>query len=863
MKAWNRLKYSTTVLLALIGVLSAIVLALGSQTYTQLDRQRKDPTDSALWSIFQTSLEFDRLNSAYAQFRVDNSEANINALKKRFDIFFSRVNILKSSNAFSLFRGKGYYEETSQALSGFVQRMASLIDHGEYDKLRTDEVVITEFENLSRSIATFVASAVQTQAIWDSEDRAAQKRLLLIQLLASGLLLLAFMYFAYVVLQQRNQALAREREIISRRDMLRATVNSSLDGVLIVDARGRIVEVNDAAATMFGYSPEEMVAQEMAPLVVPERLRAAHQTGMTRYATTGIAKVIGRRVELDGLRKDGSEFPIELSISSSGRGNDQTFVAFMRDISDRRLAEQSLQASKERAEAGDRAKAQFLASISHEMRTPLTGVLGALELLSGTNPTDLQRRYLQTAERSGHALFSVISDVLDLSRLDAGRFEIESEPVDPLELVDDVLEITAKLAEERGNSIRASVDPQIPSGLLGDPSRIRQVLLNLVTNAVKFTYNGTVEISLNLLALARHSADLEFAVADTGPGIAEADRSRLFRSFSQLSPNGKNAVVGSGLGLAISKRIIDMMGGTIGFESEEGRGSRFWFRLQLQLDAELAPSEAGGLDGRLQPSMPSPLSVLIIDDNETVRSIVSGQLGSRGHSVETADGAARGINMMNSSNYDVVILDISMPGIDGFEALKIIRALPGSAGRTPVIALTANALKEDRERCLAAGFDQFLTKPVRTDELIKVVSAATSPSREVTRSEEVVVENAGREPLFVLDELRQQFVTAAPADLRRIVERFGMELDQQLALLKTDGSEISPHHLRRIVHVLAGSSSMIGARRLALLARDLDALANRHEETELLGSVQELVNTIGDTRVAVDAASLELSTGAS
>jgi PAS domain S-box-containing protein len=849
---------SASALLTMIAVLFAALLALGWSTYLELGRQRESPTDSSQWSIFQASLEFNRLNNAFAQFRVEDNEESRNEFKKRFDIFYSRVGILNSSNAFAEFRSKSYYVQATRILSDFTQQIAGLIDRNEFDRLRKDPQVISDFEVVGRSVTTFVASAVQTQAIWDVTARNHLERLLLAQLVTTGLVLLSFLYFAFVVLQQRNKAITREAEIRSREDLLRATVNSSLDGVLIADAKGVIVEINDAAAEMFGFAASAMEGREMSGLIIPQRLRAAHQEGMARYGATGKAKVIGRRIEIDAMRQDGSEFPIELSISATGTGNAAKYVAFMRDITDRRIQERSLQSAKERAEDASRAKAQFLASISHEMRTPLTGILGALDLISETDLSEVQTKYVETANRSGHALLSVISDVLDISRLEAGKIELNLETLDINGIINDVLEIIGKLATDRGNAIQLDVDEAIPPLVNGDPARIRQVLLNLVTNAVKFTYEGSITVSLTCLANDGQIAEVEFAVRDTGQGISQVDKTKLFQSFSQLRSNVEHPLGGSGLGLAISSRLVEMMGGSIGVDSEVGKGSRFWFRLPLPISSQRSQPDDGTSAKDPQTPTLTPMAVLVIDDNETVRSIIAGLLASRGHSAETADGALKGLSMLLSSRFDAVILDISMPGMDGFEALRAIRKLPGTAGRTPVIALTAHALIEDRERCLAAGFDQFLTKPVRAEELARAIASATSAEAAESRVLLQPDEAEDTTPLFDLEELRQQFVSVSPSDLHRIVDRFGTELDQQLEFLKGDGNDMSPYHLRRIVHVLSGSASMIGAKRLAALAGQLDAHATGSEGIGVQTSVDELVALIVQTRKAVETAKLSL-----
>ena len=839
------------VLLTMIAVLSAILVFLGWITYRELERQRSGPTDSAQWALYQTVLEFHRLNNAYSNFHIQDTPENLKEFTKRFDIFYSRVKALSLSKSLEPYRGAEFFVEGTLSLTAFVDRLAGMFDRKEFARLQADPAIQKDFKIFEGEVAAFATGAVQTQAVMNEQARGALKQLLLLQLITFALAMLFFFYFAVVVLQERERARKRESDLREGRDLLRATVKSSLDSVLIADAEGIIVDLNDATAKMFGFEPSEMLGREMSGVIMPERFRSAHHAGMARLNATGKPKMMGQRVEIEARRRDGTEFPIEISISSTGSGAKARYVAFMRDITDRRAAEQNLKMAKERAEDASRAKAQFLASVSHEMRTPLTGILGALDLIAATELSETQQKYVRTANRSGHALLSVISDVIDISRLEAGKMDLDIENLDLEEMVGDVVEIIGSLAAERGNRISVQLDKRLSRTLAGDAARIRQVLLNLVTNAVKFTYNGLIEISATRIGISDAGTEVEIAVRDTGPGISESDKEKLFKSFSQLNNHPANTVGGSGLGLAISKRLVDLMSGSIGVDTVLGQGSRFWFRLRLEESTE-PTLPAAAATARTPNSDSGPARrILVVDDNETVRSIVADQLQSHGHDVATSDGAVKALNMLKTSAYDAVILDISMPVMDGFEALRILRGMPEPIGRTPVIALTAHAFIEDRERCIAAGFDQFLTKPVRAEELARVIASVTSHLREPPAQVSRPAAN-GEAPLFELASLREQFTTASPGDLLRVIGRFGKELDQQLELLTAQGAEISPQQLRRIVHMLAGSASMIGAMRLAALAGRLDGLAAREEFPELLASLDELTAMIRATRDAVE-----------
>lgn len=847
--AWRRFRrglQSLPLILGIVAVLSAAILMLGWVSYREMQVQTARPTDSAQWALYQTNIEFQKLDKAFADFRVAGSNESYRELSKRFDIFYSRIGLLNDGQALEPYRGEPFFVEGIRALNGFAARLATLFDADDLVTLRTNEDLNAEFKDLQYQLAAFVTAAVQARAETDDKARKQLANLLFLQLAGSGAVILAFGYFAALMISETNRRRRRQKELQESRDLFGATIKSSLDGIMIADAKGTIVDINEAAATMFGLPSEKMVGRTMSDVIMPERYRQAHEAGMQRYLSTGQAKVLGKRLELDALNNAGEEFPIELSISATGTGENTKFVSFMRDITERRTAERNLRNARDKAERASRAKAHFLAAMSHEMRTPLTGILGALELLSTEQLTDGQMRHIRTATRSGHALLSVISDVIDISRLEEGKVDIEEVRFDFREIVEDVVEINANLATQRHNKLMAHNDIAIPAILVGDASRIRQVLLNLATNAVKFTYSGQVTIETRLLSRDDGRCAIEISVRDTGPGIEEANKQYLFKDFSQLGSEIGLSSEGSGLGLAISKRLVALMNGSIGFDSVVGVGSRFWFRVEVEearRDEEAAattkPHAAAGLPTQSR-------RILVVDDTETVRSIVTGLLTSRGQNAEALPSAVEAVEKLRTTRYDAVIMDVSMPVMDGFEALRIIRSMEEPAGSIPVIALTAHALIEDRERCLSAGFDGFLTKPVRVDDLMAVVEEAIRRNAANVRQPQGIAVPASS-GLLDIEELKAQFAEVDAATIERIARTFAEELDRQTAVLEAEGKEISPLHLRGIVHKLSGSASMIGAKHLARMTGNYDAIASAGGELDTAETVPVLLEAIRQT----------------
>jgi signal transduction histidine kinase/ActR/RegA family two-component response regulator len=379
---------------------------------------------------------------------------------------------------------------------------------------------------------------------------------------------------------------------------------------------------------------------------------------------------------------------------------------------------ESVEATRQ-AEMTAQGKSDFLAMMSHEMRTPLNGIIGMTSLLESKSLEERERECIEVIRRSGETLLAIIDDVLDFSKIEAGRLTLECADFNPARATLDAIQIVERSAAAKSLTLSAHLDPALPALVSGDVMRLRQVLLNLLSNAIKFTAEGEIVVRVELRSAS--SADcstgyeLYFSVRDNGIGISPEQQSRLFQPFSQAEASTARMFGGTGLGLAISKRLVDLMGGAIGVESRPNEGSRFWFTIAVRASVAAPPRPVAKAPAA--PPATAGFRLLLVEDNPINQKVACLMLHKLGYQVDVARNGLEALDAVASAHYDLILMDCVMPEMDGFEATRRLRASAGHAAEVPIIAMTANAFADDRKACLAAGMNDFLSKPVRQSEL--------------------------------------------------------------------------------------------------------------------------------------------------
>ena len=523
----------------------------------------------------------------------------------------------------------------------------------------------------------------------------------------------------------------------------RAIVNNVENGIITINNKGIIHSFNRAAEKIFQYRLDEVIGKNVK-MLMPEPYHSNHDQYLANYLKTGKPKVIGIGRDVTGKKRDGTEFPLYLAVNEMFMAKTKMFVGVLIDVTKRKEAEGKIREAKEQAELfaekadiANKAKSEFLASMSHDIRTPMNAIIGMAELLSETPLNPEQKKYIKVFQESSESLLSLMDNILDFSKIEAGQVKIEDVYFRLRKFIKNIVAIMGVTARAKGLRLTYSIDNDVPDILIGDTTRLSQVVNNLVGNAIKFTDKGDVRIHVENSPDTAAPGFLRFSVSDTGIGILENKLDVVFDAFTQADTSTTRKYGGTGLGLSISRRLVELMGGHIWVESEMGKGSTFYFTARFAVSTESGEPESkiSGtiMDTTLLENL-QPLDILLVEDSEDNIMLVKAFLKKTPFRIVVAINGKKAVEMFKENEFDLVLMDMQMPVMDGFTATKEIREweMQNNKKHTAILALTANVLKQDEQKSLDVGCDGLITKPIKKSRLIKAIVEYTGSTKHET-----------------------------------------------------------------------------------------------------------------------------------
>ena len=798
----------------LVGLTFVITLAAMGYVFLgidqQLERSSSVDSDNAAWTVSQVEVDTLKLQRAVL-IAVDRSgdPQALDDLRLSFDIFYSRFNVLAKSDRLSVLPVNEVLRDALWSDGAFFDRVTPLMDGDDAALTAALPAIADEMNGVADLVRANVMSSLQELLTSGDALRAELRRSL--QLFAAASLgLLALMAGLSLVIILQNRAQSRRSETTERAvHNLRAIIESSLDALVICDAVGKVTDCNRAAEQLFGRNRADLGGLSLGEILSGEGKEDDPFATLYHMFHDGTAQLQDGRCQLSGHRRDGSEFPVEVALAEAkGAGGGQMFIAFIRDISERIEREESLRKARNDALKGEEAKARFLAVMSHEMRTPLNGLIAATELLQTSTDLDKRQTWLSEIMLScGWAALDQVNNVLELTRLGSEQSDsYKLSDFSPMQIVRDLMLQNEPHAAKRGNQLRFE-EPAGPLPRITAPRQLfLRVLYNLVGNAIKFTDAGSVTVTLRAdLVEDGRKLHLAFDVTDTGIGIAEQDLERIFHNFETLDASYARMREGTGLGLGIAKLSAEAMGGSIHVVSTLGKGSTFTFDVTLPVAVEAAPSNTAAAPGTGDENQ--PMHILVVEDNPINSLLLTEMLRLRGHVVANAVDGVEAVEKAAVTAFDLILTDISMPRMDGVEATRRIRQ-QGACRDVPIIGVTANADPDRMPEFLSAGMNDVLVKPVTRNALMTLI--ANHARRAAQPAAAPVPPAAVEPPVLNKAVFRETMQEMGAAFVERIADRLLIEAESLIDELEDHARTGNHEAAAKAAHKTAGAAASIG-----------------------------------------------------
>ncbi|EOC99268.1 MASE3 domain-containing protein [Caldisalinibacter kiritimatiensis] len=638
---------------------------------------------------------------------------------------------------------------------------------------------------------------------------------------------------------------------------LSQAVEQSSSSIVITDLDGNIEYVNPKFTEITGYSYKEAIGQN------PRILKSGFQEdSVYKKLWKDISSGKEWHGEFCNVKKNGDIYWEYASISpiKDEDGVITHYIAMKEDITSRKRIEKELRQAQKEAELANKTKSQFLAHMSHEIRTPMNGIIGLTNILLDMQLTDAAKKYLKMIYESANLLLNIINDILDFSKIEAGKMELKTTTFNLKEISEKTISSFKYKAREKNLDLSYQLESGMHLDFKGDIGRIQQVLINLIGNAIKFTEKGSVTLKISEISSSPKRATIKFEVIDTGIGIPKEKQSKLFKSFSRITNNGYNQK-GTGLGLAISKKMIELMGGEIGVDSTPGIGSTFYFSIPLQISEqnqdshfseETIKDNINTIESNKLTS--KKLDILLVEDNEVNRELDLVLLERKGWYVDTAIDGEKAIEKYKNHDYDLILMDIQMPKVDGFEATKIIRGLEKDVNEhIPIIAMTAYAMKEDKEMCLKNGMDDYISKPINAEELYRKIFKNVFVNQDIDITKKEVV-NKSKEYIFKLEEALYNTDNNKEL-LQRLLKIILKNYPNQLTSIKESINTNNSKQLHRNAHGLKGTLSNFTSGIPYQLAYQLEVMGKNNEldkAIEIYKQLEEAMSKFEEVATSID-----------